>query len=86
MFVKLTQFCLIILALIFLSNIQRIIKPLLDSDDIGRKNYKYILIWTPEKDYEKLMGWNHPELDGFKKAGCPEYRCYLTNNRSFLGR
>ena len=48
--------------------------------------YKYILTWTPDSGNVKLKGWSYPDLDGFKKAGCPEYRCYLTNNRSYLGR
>ena len=56
------------------------------SDDKDKSDYKYILTWTPDTPNVKLMGWSFPELDGFKKAGCAEYRCYLTNNRSYLGR
>ena len=48
-------------------------------------DYKYILTWTPDTENVKLMGWSYPHLDGFQKAGCAEYRCHLTNNRSYLG-
>ena len=48
-------------------------------------DFKYILTWTPDTQNVKLMGWSYPQLDGFEQAGCPEYRCYLTNNRSYLG-
>ena len=86
-FVKLQLFCLIIctLALIFLSNRHRTIIPLFDSDGKSGKDYKYILTWTPDSGNVKLMGWSYPDLDGFEKAGCPEFRCYLTNNRTYLG-
>ena len=86
-FVKLQLFCLIIctLALIFLSNKHRTIIPLFDSDDKSGKVYKYILTWTPDSGNVKLKGWSYPDLDGFEKAGCPEFRCYLTKNRTYLG-
>ena len=86
-FVRLQLFSLITctLALIFLSNRHRTIIPLFDSDGKSGKDYKYILTWTPDSGNVKLMGWSYPDLDGFKKAGCPEFRCYLTNNRTYLG-
>ena len=55
------------------------------SDDKDKSDYKYILTWTPDTENVKLMGWSYPHLDGFQKAGCAEYRCHLTNNRSYLG-
>ena len=76
-------------ALIVLLNKYRMIIPHLYSDykcsSDYNYNYKYILTWTPDTPNVKLMGWSYPHLDGFQKAGCPEYRCYLTNNRSYLG-
>ena len=79
-FVKLQLFCLIIctLALIFFSNRHRTIIPLFDSDGKSDKDYKYILTWTPDTENVKLMGWSYPDLEGFQKAGCAEYRCHLT--------
>ena len=89
-FVKLELFCLITgsFVLIFLSNRYRKIIRHNESDDKNSPDfnkYKHILTWTPDSGNVKLKGWSYPELDGFKKAGCPEYRCYLTNNRSYLG-
>ena len=55
------------------------------SDDKDKSEYKYILTWTPDTPNVKLMGWSYPDLDGFQKAGCAEYRCFLTNNRSYPG-
>ena len=55
------------------------------SDSNYPSDYKYILSWTPDTENVKLMGWSYPALDGFQKAGCAEYRCHLTNNRSYLG-
>ena len=78
-------------ALIVLLNKYRMIIPHIYSDykfssDYNYNyNYKYILTWTPDTPNVKLMGWSYPQLDGFRTAGCPEYRCYLTNNRSYLG-
>ena len=60
--------------------------PHLYSDDKDLSDYKYILTWTPDTPNVKLMGWSYPDLDGFKEAGCAEYRCHLTNNRSYLGK
>ena len=56
-----------------------------NSDDNSKSDYQYILTWTPDTENVKLMGWSYPHLDGFQKAGCAEYRCHLTNNRSYLG-
>ena len=72
-------------ALIFLFNKHRMTIPHLKSDNEYNSDYKYILTWTPDTPNVKLMGWSYPQLDGFRTAGCPEYRCYLTNNRSYLG-
>ena len=72
-------------SLLFLLNRHRRIIPHLSSDYKHSSDYKYILTWTPDTQNIKLMGWSYPYLDGFQKAGCPEYRCYLTNNRSYLG-
>ena len=85
MSVELRRFCLILLALIFLTYRHRMIIPLVDNDDKRSQDFKHILIWTPEKDFEKLMGWTYPNLDGFEKAGCPEFTCYLTKNITYLG-
>ena len=85
MSVELRRFCLILLALIFLTYRHRMIIPLVDNDDKRSQDFKHILIWTPEKDFEKLMGWTYPNLDGFEKAGCPEFTCYLTKNKTYLG-
>ena len=52
---------------------------------IEESDYKYILAWTPDTPNVKLLGWSYPELDGFKTAGCPESRCFMTHNRSYLG-
>lgn len=86
--VKLRFFCLLIcgVALIFFSNRQRMMIPSGESDDRNTKDYKYILTWTPDSGNVKLKGWSYPDLEGFKQAGCAEYRCYLTDNRSYLGR
>ena len=56
-----------------------------NNDDDNESDIKYILIWTPDSDNVRLLGWSYPELDGFKNAGCPEHRCFLTNNKSYLG-
>ena len=50
-------------------------------------DFKYILTWTntPGLKNTPLHGWAYPGLHGFKAAGCEEFRCYLTNNRSYLG-
>ena len=40
--------------------------------------YKYILAWNDGRD----PVFNHWEL---VKNQCPEYRCHLTYNRSYLG-
>ena len=50
-------------------------------------DFKYILTWTETVGPKNipLHGWAYPGFDGFKDAGCEEHRCYLTNNRSFLG-
>ena len=74
------------LALIFLLKRPRMIIPDPYSDDKDLSDYKYILTWTPDTPNVKLMGWSYPELDGFQHAGCAEYRCHLTNNRSYLGQ
>ena len=85
---KLRKFCPIIglcsVALILLSN--RSIIQNLYSDYEYNSEYKHILTWTPDSGNVKLMGWSYPDLNGFKQAGCPEYRCFLTNNRSHLGK
>ena len=93
-FIKLELFCLITgsFLLIFLPNRYRMIIEHVESDDKNKdlrspdfNKYKHILTWTPDSGNVKLKGWSYPQLDGFQKAGCPEYRCYLTNNRSYLG-
>ena len=81
--IPIIAFCSV--ALIFLFNKHRMTIPHLKSDNEYNSDYKYILTWTPDTPNVKLMGWSYPQLDGFRKAGCPEYRCYLTNNRSYLG-
>ena len=48
-------------------------------------DFKYILTWTKPPKNIPLHGWAYPGLHGFQEAGCEEFRCYLTNNRSFLG-
>ena len=50
-------------------------------------DFKFILTWTETPGPKSIPnhGWGYPGLDGFKAAGCEEFRCYLTNNRSVLG-
>ena len=50
-------------------------------------DFKYILTWTKTPGLKNipLHGWAYPGLHGFQEAGCKEFRCYLTNNRSYLG-
>ena len=57
----------------------------LKAEDPEESDYKYILAWTPDFPNVKLLGWSFPEVDGFQQAGCPEFRCFMTNNRSYLG-
>ena len=64
-----------------------------DDDDVSTptensklpSDFKFILTWTETPKNIPLHGWDFPGLDGFQAAGCEESRCFLTNNRSYLG-
>ena len=66
--------------------IEPISKPSMqNSSGNSNADYKHILTWSDAYN-DPLYGWPYEDLDGFKKAGCVESRCYLTSNRSYLGR
>ena len=45
--------------------------------------YKYILTWS-EAYGDLTYGWSFGS-DKFFSEGCPEFRCFLTSRRNFLG-
>ena len=50
----------------------------------SKTDYKYILTWS-EAYGDKLYGWSSGYAR-FLSEGCSESRCFLTSNRSLLGK